>query len=82
MKKEEAIKTINEILENNYLSIGDCKLFEVEKEAMKVAVNALEQSEIIRCKDCGNLMRPHICRLYMTNCDMDFYCASARRREE
>lgn len=82
MTKKEAIKTINEILENNYLSIGECRLFEYEKEAMKVAVEALEQQEIIRCKDCVNLMRPHICRLYMSNCDLDFYCANARRKEE
>lgn len=48
MTREEAIKTIKQILNNNYLSIGECKLFEVEKEAIKVAIEALAKTEAIQ----------------------------------
>ena len=91
MTREESIKTINEILKNNYLSIGECRLFEYEQEAMKVAVEALEQPEIIRCKDCKYCEEVYPGLFFCDSVDIvpvgqyvepDGFCSMARRREK
>ena len=59
MNRKEAIKTLKHIVP------GDCKAF----EAVKTAVEALKQPEIIRCKDCYYFIPPK---------DRDYHCYSCR----
>lgn len=52
------------------------------KEVLKVALEALEQPKIVRCKDCkyhGNIY-PDYCVNLEQNTNDDFYCADGERK--
>lgn len=52
------------------------------KEVLKVALEALKQPEIVRCKDCkyhGNIY-PDYCVNLEQNTNDDFFCADGERR--
>ena len=54
------------------------------KEVLKVALEALEQPEIVRCKDCkyhGNIY-PDYCVNLEQNTNDDFYCADGVNKDE
>ena len=77
MTREEAIKVLNMVEAHGPLTI----------KAKEMAIKALEEPEIIRCKDC--YWWTSICdgdRDYCSYLDSyhkaDFYCAVGRRREE
>lgn len=44
MTRIDAVKIIENILENKHLSIGIVELFEHEKEALQIALNNLKQT--------------------------------------
>ena len=80
MTREEAIKLL-ELLEK-------CATIEESKECCKLAIEALERPEIVRCKDCSYSEKVE-CRTRTIYCNQlrdyflnDFYCGNARRREE
>lgn len=45
MTNQKAIKVIEHIVDSKCLAIGNFTLFEEEREAMKIAIEALKQSE-------------------------------------
>ena len=47
-------------------------------EALDIAISVLQQSEIIRCKDC---IMHGVCR-FEQGLGLDGYCSQAERREE
>lgn len=48
MTREEAIKILESII-----PCGEFDFFAEEKEALKIALQALKQPDIIRCRDCS-----------------------------
>jgi hypothetical protein len=85
MEKEEAIEALNEIFDDSEYSRFDGWY----GTAMNMAIEALKQPEIIRCKDCihsdGIKMVDGwtYCAEGMTLVKYeDGYCSEARRREE
>lgn len=78
MTREEAIQELEFIL------VGHPET-SARGQAVLMAIEALEQPEIIRCTDCkyaakqGNV---NWCDKLMCYGVDDWYCASARRREE
>ena len=69
MNREEAIK----ILEG--LAVPVCA-----EAAFDMAIEALKQPEVIRCKDCKLFGRPRCLMKWWS--DPDGYCHGAKRREE
>ena len=83
MTREEAIAT----LKANYPDV----CFEQLRDAVDVAISALQQPEIIRCKDCKNwdttwqndwAKNYHYCPLIDGTRNGDWYCADAERRTD
>lgn len=76
MTREEAIGMIKDDmrLHHDYLS-GEYR------KALKLAISALTQPEIIRCKDCKHLFEDNGCplRTWWTHTEDDF-CSYAERR--
>ena len=79
MTREEAIRILKDFslcgVYHQLVHMND-----VDSEAMSMAIKALEQPEIIRCKDCMHNGS------YDTDCPIDWngkeYCSFAERREE
>ena len=82
MTREEAIKEIEdrvqttEYIGGNYV---DC----VDIEALRMAVSALQQPEIVRCKDCTRFDERRGCNLVegLNIAKPDSYCSYAERKE-
>lgn len=78
MTREEAIGMIKDDmrLHHDYLS-GEYR------KALKLAISALAQPEIIRCKDCKHLFEDNGCplRTWRTHTEDDF-CSYAERRTD
>ena len=67
-------------LHHDYLS-GDYR------KALRIAISALQQPEIIRCEDCEYWEQESICEGYCSEIekggfDEDHFCGYAERREE
>ena len=84
MTKDEAVSIIEdrvrvtEYVESSYV---DC----VDIEALKMAIEALRQPEIVRCKDCANCSRDAVFDDYWCDgreVEANHYCGYAERREE
>ena len=82
MTREEAITRIKD-----HMSVHNiCEERAVYiTEALNMAISALQQPEIIRCKDCKKCVIEILCNDYW--CDgkrvwEDHYCSFAERREE
>lgn len=81
MTRDEAVKVINTSLELAY--------FDINKEALTMAIEALQQPEIIKCQDCANAAETYMKKPWIY-CDAigdyyesdEFYCAYARRKEK
>jgi len=78
MTREEAIQKIKDDLRlhHDYLS-GNYR------KALRIAIEALQQPEIVRCKDCKHSQGggyPHCNRVTWWNGEND-YCSRAERRE-
>ena len=85
MTREEAIKWITLDLESWE---HQCLSYHPTKEALKMAIEALKEPEIVRCRDC------EYCDTYLRNyyrctkmgnyeyVDSDFFCAAGRRRDK
>ena len=81
MTREEAIKRFETLL----LHVDtDCVMGMETTEAINVAIKALEQQEIIRCKDCERFDERRGCNLVegLNIAKTDSYCSYAERREE
>ena len=84
MKREEAISHLEDI-KNEY------EYFPDDKEALIMAIEALKQPEIIRCKDCKYCVDYGMGGYYCESEDIvpvgnyvepDGFCNFARRREQ
>lgn len=81
MTRDEAVKVINTSLELAY--------FDINKEALTMAIEALQQPAIIKCQDCTNAAETYMKKPWIY-CDAigdyyksdEFYCAYARRKEQ
>lgn len=79
MTREDASNILRELKENG--------LWFSQRLAIDMAIEALEQPEIIRCKDCSKSTFDKQTNLFYCNAlDIyklpEFYCGYARRREE
>lgn len=84
MTREEAIKEIEERVQvTEYIgsSYVDC----VDIEALRMAVSALEQPEIVRCKDCeftdGEIPLADGRYWCILHSSIMYFCSDAERRE-
>ena len=76
MEREEAIEELEQRLSTLKILGGsyvDC----VNGEAIKVAIEALKQPEIIRCKDCLYYERGGRCGCHCMQVLMSDYCSYA-----
>ena len=93
MTKKEAIRKVEFI--DNFMQRNHSDFGERNHEAMRMAVEALEQSEIIRCAECKWFqcnMRPDgtlpkgvdefECRHWCGGCDPVDFCSYAERGDE
>lgn len=82
MTRDEAIEILKELWRyEKTAKYNDAQI----RKALDVAIEALEQPEIIRCEDCKHSkpVDSQWIRCELSSCKLpDFYCASARRREE
>lgn len=78
MTREEAIKLL-ELLEK-------CATIEESKECCKLAIEALKQTEIVRCRDCCfyaiSKQKRSWCKDMLRRIQPDDFCSRGRRREE
>lgn len=78
MTKQEMIRGLNRILaEYEY------ELDQIDREALDMAIEALEQDEIIRCKDCKFNKGSHKCfnpKSVAIFPDDDDYCSFAETK--
>ena len=75
-RKEEAIYWLRNLIGNHS---------DYYDNALEMAIKALEQSEIIRCKDCKYNVSSHKClhpESFFLVPDDDFYCGYANPRTE
>lgn len=76
MNRKEAAYWLNNLI-GNYSNYYD--------DALEMAVKALEQPEIIRCKDCKYNVSSHKClhpESFFLVPDDYFYCGYAKRRTD
>ncbi len=85
MTRKEAVSIIEErvrVTEYVESSYVDC----VDIEALRIAIKALTQPEIILCEDCEYWEREScvdgFCNESWIHVDEDHYCGFAKRREE
>lgn len=84
MTREEAVGKINAI--KKYLTAGN-PIWDVREidEALNMAIKALEQEPVVRCKDCKYWTKQNLCaqlsRFGSIEPLADFYCAFGERRE-
>ena len=78
MTREEAIEIISRPLNMKHAP-------EDILEAHKMAISALEQPEIVRCRECKHYRALHdqddLCVYTMTSVEADDYCSYAERKE-
>ncbi len=81
MTNRDAINLLEEVkmLDDTMYAYNPCY-----EEALNMAISALEQPEIIRCKDCKKCVIETLCNDYW--CDgrkvwEDHYCGYAERRD-
>ena len=78
MTREEAVKMLNSFLELSY--------FEITKRALTMAIDALEQPEIVFCNECKHSLmidnRLMMCTINANAVMPHGFCSRARRREE
>ena len=81
MTKVEAINRIKEF--GLYHAIGDLPFSTKTVRAFEMAIKALEQPEIIYCKDCTHYNAGFECLIegYGIERNPDWYCADAERIE-
>lgn len=62
------------------------RILSVEKEAIDMAIEALTQPQIIRCKDCVHWkhsnIRPNYCDIWEWCNQADDFCSFAERKKE
>lgn len=82
MTREEAREILEIILEE----YRDAKVFAPRLPALEMAIEALKQPEIIRCKDCDYFVEGNYadgCKKYPLFCFRPHtFCSNARRRED
>lgn len=78
MNREEAVKWLSDVANDYFTS-------DAEADALNMAIKALEQPEIIRCKDCKHRGEKPIadgrywCEIHDT---FMYYCSDAERRTD
>lgn len=83
MTREEAI---NELIEMcNYIN-GNIEIRRKQYEALNIAIEALNQPEIIKCKDCCfyaiSKEKRSWCKDMLRCIQPEDFCSHAKRREE
>lgn len=87
MTREEAIHHIMDVITENNSIAPNMVTFDLEKQALYMAIEALKQPEIIRCIECKHAKS--VDSHYWIRCELsnryelhEWYCPSARRRDE
>ena len=88
MTREQAVKILKPILDSfvDYANITMKVEDDNTVDALEMAIEALKQPEIIRCKDCEHWKNEHLCeslsRFGSFETKADFYCGYAERKTD
>ncbi len=80
MTREEAITHIKDIIVDNYIIAPNMVGFDLEKQALCMAIKALKQPEIIRCEDC-DFREDSWCAFSTRRLRSDGFCYRGKRKE-
>ena len=93
MTRKEAIEFLKNMIDREAVGFvapqgdGDVAIWQYHVEALQMAIKALEQPEVIRCKDCKYNSNPPeygnaVCDTFYGMTDQMGFCHRAERRKD